>query len=173
MRLEPALVASLTSGGGIALAVLRARLSQAKTKQPLVMKSVEPASALDEHQAELVCWFRGLYGAYPRQFRGYIVQLTPTGLRLRPNWLFKHRMPTFEIPPDVVSVQERPIAAGREARLMLGRAGLYAPGAPLEGAGRVIVSWQTSQGLLEFGVQRCDVPLMRQYIDILRRRALN
>ena len=49
---------------------------------------------------------------------------------------------------------------------------LSADPAALKQVGCTIVCWRTSNGLLEFGVQRPDLPLFQQYLEVIRRRAL-
>ncbi len=172
MFVGPAIAGAMTGGGGLALALIRARLRDNRSKQLLVVEPLKPTPVGDGWQADLLCWFRGLYGDYPREFRSCHVELTPGGLRLRARGLLRFRQPAFEIAEHVLSVRERPIGSGREARLMLGSAGLYGPDGPLREAGYTIACWRTSRGLLEFGVVRRDLPLFRQYTDVMRRRAV-
>jgi hypothetical protein len=115
----------------------------------------------------MLCWFRGLYGDYPRKFYLYRMDLAPDGLVLRKHVLFveRHRIPIKE---ELLSAQERMPESLQEA-LRIGSGGLYSADQPLQQAGNSIVSCVTPLGVLEFAVKRTDVPLLLHYINRLRK----
>lgn len=57
----PALAGAVLGGGGLALAVNKARLRDGQSKRPLAVRPVGPRSLREGDRADLVCWFRGLY----------------------------------------------------------------------------------------------------------------
>ena len=129
-------------------------------------------AALDHGEClTLVGYFRALYGTdYPRKFRGGHLDLSPGGPVFRPGLLLRPWMRTVAVREELISARVRPFESQREARRFLGT-GVYAPGGPLEFVGSVVVSCQTFGGVLEFGVQREDVPLLLHYVELMDRRA--
>jgi hypothetical protein len=118
----------------------------------------------------MFCWFRGLYGDYPRQFDFSLLELTPDGLvrrRKYPVVAGRRRLPIGE---QVISTSLRlPDSAGEARRI--GASGIYASGGRLEVAGNSIVRCETKLGVLEFAVKPADVPLLLAYFQrILQRR---
>jgi hypothetical protein len=116
----------------------------------------------------LFCSFRATYGSYPRSFRGYMLDLTPEGLVLRPVLLLgflSRRIPARE---RIESARVRPFQSEREARSLLAT-GLYAPGDRMGWAGMEVITCETAAGVLEFAVKRPDVALVLHYLDGLRR----
>lgn len=114
----------------------------------------------------MLCWFRGLYGDYPRTFRVYFMNLPPDGLVLSKYVLFRgrRRIPVTE---ELVSARERMPESSQEAR-KIGSTGQYAAGQPLQEWGRSIISCATPLGVLEFAVRPADAPVLLHYIDRLR-----
>jgi hypothetical protein len=143
------------------------RVGVASRRQPAMAAD---AAAIDRGEGRTMpCWFRGLYGDYPRRFRGYFLDLAPDRPVLREFWVpfvVRRRIPITE---DLISARVRPFESTREARRFVST-GLYAPEGPLQWAGNAIVSYQTPQGVLEFGVKRADVPLLLHYADLMRQR---
>lgn len=117
----------------------------------------------------MMCWFRGLYGDYPRTYRVYFMNLSPDGLVLRKYVLFRERR-RIPVTEEVLSARERLPESLREARA-IGSNGQYAAGQPLQEWGNSIVSCVTRLGVLEFAVKRADAPVLLHYIDRLRRPA--
>lgn len=111
------------------------------------------------------CEYRGLYGSYPRRFMGCWLDLTPEGPVIRPLLFLRwgQRIPVEE---PVLSARVRPFVSKWEAINHLG-AGEYAPGGSLEQSGHVVISCQTTGGVLEFAVRRPDVALMLHYFSRL------
>ncbi|HEV2373271.1 MAG TPA: hypothetical protein VGS19_13995 [Streptosporangiaceae bacterium] len=127
-------------------------------------------AAVDSGEGRTVyCSFRGLYGSFPRRFRGYFLDLTADGPVLRPFLGFSFLWRRIPIHAHVVSAKIRPFKDGREA-LDLMSTGQYAPGGKLEWAGSEIISCRTTEGVLEFAVKRPDVPLVLHYLDRLSQR---
>ena len=116
---------------------------------------------------KMLCQFRGLYGNYPRQYRGRFMLLSPDGLVLMEYLLFTVRRRTL-ITEEMLSARER-VPDSRQEALSIGSGGLYAAGQPLQMAGKSIISCMTPLGVLEFAVKRADVPLFLHYVDCLRQ----
>ncbi len=123
-------------------------------------------AAIDRGEGRtLFCYYRGLYGSYPRRFAGCMLDLTPDGPVIRPLLILKRwqRIPVSE---QVMGARVRPFDNKREAFELRG-AGQYAQGGLLRPSGSVVVSCQTSGGLLEFAVMRPDVELVLHFFDRL------
>jgi hypothetical protein len=108
----------------------------------------------------MLCWFRGLYGDYPREFRGYFMDLAPDGLVLRKYVLFTERR-RIPIREELLSARERMPESLQEARRIGAAGGL---------AGNSIISCMTPLGVLEFAVKPTDAPILLRYINRLRQR---
>lgn len=122
-------------------------------------------AAIDRGEGRtLFCYVRSLYGAYPRKFRGYMMDLTSDGIVLR-SLLLAHRIQRREdrVRERIVSARVRPFEGTREAR-RFHTAGLYGPDGRLSWASTTIISSQTTEGVLEFAVKSPDVPLMLHYL---------
>lgn len=133
---------------------------------PTDEQAAADVAAIDRGESRTVyCSFRGFYGAYPRRFWGYHLDLRPGGLVLRPRLKLGRR---FHVGEQVLSAHVRPFESKREAMQHLGT-GQYAPGGKLEWAGMVVVRCETSDGVLEFAVPRPDVRLVLHYLDRLRQ----
>jgi hypothetical protein len=111
----------------------------------------------------VVCWFRGLYGNYRRKFYPYFLDLAPGGLVLRKGLLFweRQRIPITE---GLVSASLRPPASPQEARRVEANGTPYGSGGPMDVVGNQIIRCKTTEGILEFAIQRTDVPLLLHYI---------
>ena len=116
----------------------------------------------------MLCWFRGLYGDYPRRFSLRFLDLTREGLYLRTNRLFIYRT-RIAIGEQIVSARIRPPESLKEA-LRIGSGGIYAAGGPLELAGAAIITCTTPRGVLEFAAKRADVPLLLHYLERMSRQ---
>jgi hypothetical protein len=116
----------------------------------------------------MLCWFRGLYGDYPRGFYPYFLNLAPDGPVLRKYMLFveRQRIPVRE---QLLSAKVRMPDSLKEAR-RIGSGGVYAAGGPLRQAGASIVSCATPLGILEFAVKRTDEALLLQYVEWMRQQ---
>jgi hypothetical protein len=137
-------------------AVLYARLRNPSARRAAARR----ITAIDKGQRiRLLLWVCGTYGDYPRKWRAYIAYLEPAGLVLRPNLLPGSRHRTITITEPMVSAHERPYADFAERRRL--DAVRYAA----TEMQRVVVTCQTSQGILEFGVRRGDMPLLLHYLQ--------
>jgi hypothetical protein len=119
-------------------------------------------------QGGTLCWFRGLYGDYPRKFFLYFLDLSPDCLVLRKYLLFFERR-RIRVKEDLISARVRMPERSQEAR-RIGSGGLYSSGALLQQAGASVISCTTSLGILEFAVKRTDAPLLLHYISRLQRQ---
>jgi hypothetical protein len=88
---------------------------------------------------------------------------------MEPGHIFRTSLPTVTITEELLSAYVRPFESQREAQQLVS-GGLYRPGRPLQEYGWVVVSCRTSQGLLEFAVQRGEEHLLMVYIDIIKHR---
>jgi hypothetical protein len=127
--------------------------------------SAADIAAIDRDEGRTVfCYYRGMYGSYPRRFAGCMLDLTTDGPVIRPMLFlrsFRERIPITE---PVIGAQARPFDSQREA-LQMASAGQFARGGLLEQSGYVVISCQTSGGLLEFAVRRPDVDLVLHFFD--------
>jgi hypothetical protein len=127
--------------------------------------SAADIAAVDRgERRSLFGYFRGRYGSYPRKFRGYMIDLTPDGLVLRPMLLLGFLWQRVRIREQLISAGVRPFADEREARQFLAT-GRYASGRPLQSAGTAMISCRTSHGVLEFAVKQPDLPLMLHFLN--------
>jgi hypothetical protein len=105
----------------------------------------------------IACMFRGTYGDYPRRFKQKMLDLTSDSLVLRPFWYgLNRKCVTIAEPVVAAQVRERNFKTDWNVRTGVE----YAPGRRIEWTGFVVISCQTSSGILEFAVPRPDVPLM-------------
>jgi hypothetical protein len=140
------------------------------TKGPGQSLLAADIAAIDRGEGRtILCSFRGLYGKYPRRFRGYRIDLGPEGPIARPGYLLRPWLQPVAITEELISARVRPFGSRKEAIVHNG-AGLYAQGAPLESAGSVVVTCKTSRGVLEFCVRRPDLRLFLHYIELMRRQ---
>jgi hypothetical protein len=132
--------------------------------------SVADIAAIDRGEGRTVfCYYRGLYGSYPTRFVGCWLDLTPDGPVIRPMLFLRFLRQRIHISEPVVGARVRPFDNQREAFQLAG-AGQYASGGLLEQSGSVVISCQTSGGLLEFAVRRPDVDLVLHFFDRLVQR---
>ena len=87
---------------------------------------------------------------------GCMMDLTPDGPVIRPMLFLRFLWQQIPVPEEVIWARVRPVENQREARSLLGT-GQYAEGGLLEQSGSVVISCQTSGGLVEFAVRRPDV----------------
>jgi hypothetical protein len=140
------------------------RLLVAPWRRSAIASDIE---AIDRGEGRMMlCWFRGLYGDYPRTFRSYFMNLSPDGLVLRKYVLFRERR-RIPVTEELVSARERMPESLQEA-FTIGANGQYAAGQPLQEWGRSIISCVTPLGVVEFAVARADAPVLLHYIDRLR-----
>jgi hypothetical protein len=99
-----------------------------------------------------------------------MLDLTPDGPVIRPLLFLRFLRQRIPVPEQVISARVRPFENQREAFKLLG-AGQYAPGGVLEQSGSVVISCQTSGGLLEFAVRRPDVALMLHFLNRMAEQA--
>jgi hypothetical protein len=134
-------------------------------RRPRQAASAADIAAIDRGESRTVfCYYRGLYGGYPRRFAGCMLDLTPDGPVIRPMLFLKSLRQRIPIPERVIGAQVRPFDDEREA-LRLGSTGQFAGGGLLQQSGSVVISCQTSGGLLEFAVRRPDVDLVLRFFD--------
>lgn len=127
--------------------------------------SAADITAIDRGEGRTVfCYYRGTYGSYPRRFAGCMLDLTPDGPVIRPMLFFRSFWQQIPIAEQIIGTRVRPFDSQREA-LQLGSTGQLARGGLLEQSGSVVVSCQTSGGLLEFAVRRPDVDLVLHFFD--------
>jgi hypothetical protein len=133
--------------------------------------SAADIAAIDRGDGRTVfCSYRGLYGSYPRRFAGCWLDLTPDGPVIRPMLLFRFLRQRIPISEPVIGARVRPFDNQREALQLVG-AGQYATGGLLEQSGSVVISCETSGGLLEFAVRRPDIDLVLHFFDRLAQHA--
>lgn len=113
----------------------------------------------------MVCWFRGLYGSYRREFYSYFLDLTPQGLVLRKYVLFRLRW-TVPVTEGLEAAWLRPTSCRKEA-LRVGTRGT--PGSAGVAANQ-IVCCRTTEGILEFAVKLTDVPLLLHYVTMIAHK---
>jgi hypothetical protein len=89
------------------------------------------------------CSYRGLYGSYPRQFAGCMLDLTPDGPVIRPMLFLRFLWQRVPISEPLIEAEVRPFASQHEARQLAG-SGQYAPGGLVGQAGSVVISCRTS-----------------------------
>jgi hypothetical protein len=116
------------------------------------------------------CYYRGMYGSYPRRFAGCMLDLTPGGPVIRPMLFLRSFWQRILIAEPVIGARARPFDSQREA-VQLASSGQFARGGLLEQSGSVVISCQTSGGLLEFAVRRPDVDLMLHFFDRMAEQA--
>jgi hypothetical protein len=132
--------------------------------------SAADIAAIDAGEGRtLFCYYRGLFGSYPRRFAGCMLDLTRDGAVIRP-LLILRRWQRIAISEQVTGAWVRPFDDKREA-FRLGGAGQYAPGGLLQQSGSVVICCQTPGGLLEFAVRRPDVDLVLHFFDRLAEQA--
>jgi hypothetical protein len=140
-------------------------LARSRLHGPDEAASAADIAAVDRGDGRRVfCSFRGLYGRYPRNFRGYLLDLTRDGPVLRPLVALGFLWKRLRITDPLISARVRPFESEGEARKLLAT-GQYAPGGSLEWAGTVVISCETAAGILEFAVKRPDVPLILRYFN--------
>jgi len=133
--------------------------------------SAADIAAIDREEGRTVfCHYRGLYGSYPRRFAGCWLDMTPDGPVIRPMLFLRSLWQRIPVSEQLIEARVRPFENQHEARQLAG-AGRYAAGGMLEQAGSVVISCQTSGGLLEFAVRRPDVDLVLHFFDRLAERA--
>lgn len=114
-------------------------------------------NAIDQGDGrKILCWFRGLYGDYPHNFRQYFMDLSLDGMILRKYVLFTERQRIL-IADELLSARER---------RPLDFAEVWKLGTDLN----AIIVCTTPLGILEFALKRTDVPLLLHYIDRLREK---
>lgn len=132
--------------------------------------SAADIAAIDRGEGRtLFCYYRGLYGSYPRRFAGCMLDLTSDGPVIRPVLILKRwqRVPVSE---QVIEARVRQFDNQGEAFKLAG-AGQYASGGLLQQSGSVVICCQTSGGLLEFAVRRPDVDLVLHFFNRLAEQA--
>jgi hypothetical protein len=133
--------------------------------------SAADIAAIDRGDGRTVfCYYRGLYGSYPRRFAGCWLDLTPDGPVIRPMLFLRFLRQRIPISEQVIGARARPFDSQREA-YRVGGAGQYATGGLLEQSGSVVISCETSGGLLEFAVRRPDIDLVLHFFDRLAQHA--
>jgi hypothetical protein len=124
--------------------------------------------AIDRGESrKMMCWFRGLYGDYPRTFHWYLMNLSPDGLVLIEYLLFMERR-RIPIREELLSARERMAESDREAS-WVGTGGMRSEGQPVLVGSNGIISCETPLGVLEFAVKWTDIPVFLHYIDRLRQ----
>lgn len=119
------------------------------------------------------CSFRGLYGEYPRRFRGCWLDMKDDTLVLRPLLIVQRiRGKRIVITEQVLEAHARAFDSAPEA-LKMGSTGLFGPGEPLAFAGSVVISCRTARGILEFAVRRPDVELVLHFFARLASKGSN
>lgn len=114
----------------------------------------------------MVCHYRALYGKYPRRFMQCWLDLIPAGPVIRPLFLLQFLWRRIPVAEKIIAAQVRSFKSEREAFVVRG-GGQYAAGGALEQVGAVVISCQTSGGVLEFAVYRADVGLALHYFGRL------
>jgi hypothetical protein len=114
------------------------------------------------------CFFRGTYEPYPRKFIYRKLDLTSTGVTLRPLWFTPNREP-LPVDQSVTAVHTRPRNPSTDRRIK--SSGNYRPDGALGWAGFSVVVCETPKGQLEFAVPNPDVPLVIRHFQpsIVRR----
>jgi hypothetical protein len=133
--------------------------------------SAADIAAVDRGEGRAVfCYYRGLYGSYPRRFAGCCLDLTADGPVIRPMLFLRFLRQRIPISERVIGARVRPFESHGEA-FHLGGAGQYATGALLEQSGTVVISCETSGGVLEFAVRRPDIDLVLHFFERLAQHA--
>jgi hypothetical protein len=88
---------------------------------------------------------------------------------IRPMLFLRFLRQRIPISEPVVGARVRPFDNQRQAFQLAG-AGQFATGGLLEQSGSVVISCETSDGLLEFAVRRPDVDLVLHFFDRLAQR---
>lgn len=143
-------------------------------RSPARTAIAEDIAALDRGDGlTAFCYFRGLYGEYPRRFRGYWMDMKGDSLELRPLLILDRiRRKRIVIADQVIEAHARAFDGGREA-WQLGSTGQHAPGGLLAFAGSVVISCRTARGVLEFAVRRPDVELVLHFFARLASSSSN
>lgn len=133
--------------------------------------SAADIAAIDRGDGRAVfCYYRGLYGSYPRRFAGCWLDLTADGAVIRPMLFLRFLRQRIPVSERVIGARVRSFESHGEA-LRLAGAGQYATGGLLEQSGFVVISCETSGGLLEFAVRRPDIDLVLHFFERLAEHA--
>lgn len=125
---------------------------------PREAQSAADIAAVDRGEGRrLFCYYRALYGQYPRRFMACMLDLTADGPVVSPLVFLRFLRQRIPVTEQVFSARVRPFESMTEAVRLLG-SGQYGPGQLFEQAGYAVISCQTSRGILEFSVRRPDVP---------------
>jgi hypothetical protein len=134
-------------------------------RRPREATSAADIAAIDRGEGRTVfCYYRGLYGSYPRRFAGCMLDLTPDGPVIRPMLFLRFLRQRIPVSERVLRAQIRPFENQREA-FQLGSTGQFAAGGLLDQSGSVVISCETVGGVLEFAVRRPDVDLVMHFFD--------
>lgn len=135
---------------------------KAAFRSPKESASLADIQAIEHGEGRTVaCWFRGLYGQYPRRFVQRKLDLVPGGMLFQPYWFSaSHR--NLRVEDAIISAHVRP----RDPRTdwNIKSSGQFRRGGLLESSGFSVIVCETLKGPLELAVPNPDLDLVLKYL---------